>query len=187
MNRLIHIIIRQQQKDYRDRSFFSQEAIKSAITEDVIRQAFRDKDNNSDCKLALDHIDSAVKAILNGGHRIFAILALIRQTSLIQNFIEFDSFQESGLDQGLPFEWTRLQRILVFETVAKEFFEKQWSFSSPVFSSSVFSRPLPKQTIFPFTKQQRLDEGAFGIVYEIQIPKSHHRFSKELVSRANKG
>jgi len=182
MNRLIRIILAQEQRDFRDRPFYSSEPLRREITEDIIRDAFRDKNAGAECRLAPEFIESAVQAILNGGHRVFAILSLNRHARLIRNFAESDSSQDSKLDQGLPFEQLRLQHILDDEPTAREFFNRQWSFTSPVFSSSVFTKSFPQQTIFPFLEQRKLDEGTFGVVFDLNIAPSHHKFATGAVS-----
>lgn len=163
-------------KNPRGQHFVSNQELYEVLSRDSVHKALHDKDISNSCKLEVYHIDHAVDAIISGAHRIFAILVYIRNTKCIRHFIEGDKYKGSGLDHGLPFDKENLRTILPTELIADEFYERQWHFSAPIFSDSVFSRALPPETILPFTNEQRLGEGGFGDVYSINIEPSHQRY-----------
>jgi hypothetical protein len=163
-------------KNFRRQSFVSEQALAELLTRDAVYQALSDERASDDCKLAPFHIEQAIDVVVNGSHKIFAILVHIRQTKSIRQFIENDPFRGSGLDRGLPFDEAKLCDILSEPVIANEFYERQWHFVAPKFSESVFTRTLPQETILPFIKQQLLGEGGFGDVYNIEIASSHQLF-----------
>lgn len=154
--------------------FSSEQDLRDIFTEDTIRNALCDENIQDDCKIDPEHIEQAVKFVIYGAFKIFAILVHIRHTSSLLRFIETDNYQ-TGLDSRLPFEERRLKAILK-DPASQEFYERQWHFIAPVFCDSVFRRILPPETILPITHQEFLGKGSFGIVYGINIAPSHQQF-----------
>ena len=118
-------------------------------------------------------IESAARYLFDiGGRRIFAILALIQRPHLILDFIKDDQLQRGDPDHKLPFKKGQLKHLLPSPT-SEEFWDKQWEFTAPFFSDSVFARVLPDEFVLPFLKEEDLGEGALGRVYNIQIEQSY--------------
>lgn len=171
-----------ERRNYAERSFYPNDLIRGVMTEDSIRNALLDNNPTLGVRIPIEHVDSAVRGILQGAQRIFGILVLIRQASLITKFIESDNYQPSGRDNGLPFPRSYLNKMFRDSNTSLEFFNKQWSFSAPIFSRTVFVRSLEKKTVLPFTINKRLGEGAFGEVFDINIPEGHYMFSHSQVT-----
>jgi hypothetical protein len=168
--------VQNKHRNVQGRCFVAEEDLRAVLTRGAVNQALYDKDIDKNCKLELYHIDEAVDVVINGAHRVFAILVLIRYTKFILQFIQGDNYQGSGLDQRLPFDKDRLRSIFHAQAPIEEFYDKQWHFTAPIFSDSVFTRLLPRETILPITEEEQLGEGGFGNVYRITIPPSHQRF-----------
>jgi hypothetical protein len=116
--------------------------------------------------------DEAVKAVLNGGQRLFAILNALGKESLILNFKRVDSFLDKPLDSALPYEEPLLRGIL--EEDYRDFYDRQWSFASPVFKRDLHERSLPKLSILPFTAVVPIgNQGDFANASLVKIPSSH--------------
>jgi hypothetical protein len=176
MEKLRNKIWELQNENFRHQKFVSEQDLGELLTRDVVYQALSDERASDNCRLEPFHIEQVVDVVVNGGHKVFAILVHIRQTKSIRQFIENDQFQGSGLDRGLPFGKAKLCDILSESVTANEFYEQQWRFVAPKFSESVFTRTLPPEMILPFIKQQPLGEGGFGDVYNIEIASSHQLF-----------
>lgn len=59
---------------------------------------------------------------------------------------------------------------------AREFFDKQWMFLAPVFSTDKPARDVSALSILPFTKKQpKPNKGSFGQVFKCQIHTDHIR------------
>jgi hypothetical protein len=168
--------VQNKHRNVQGRCFVAEEDLRAVLTRDTVNQALYDKDIDKNCKLEPYHIDEAVNVVINGAHRVFAILVLIRYTKFILQFIQGDNYQGSGLDQRLPFDKDQLRSIFQAQAPIEEFYDKQWHFTAPIFSDSVFTRLLPRETILPITEEEQLGEGGFGNVYRIAIPPSHQRF-----------
>ena len=147
--------------------FYPHQAVRDLFTPKVVYEIFRDQ------KLEPHAIEPAVRYLLDiGGRRIFAILALIRGSHLFLDFIKDDKLQRGDPDYRLPFKKDQLEGLLPFPTSA-EFWDKQWEFTAPFFSESVFARVLPDEFILPFLNEEYLGEGALGRVYSVQIEQSY--------------
>jgi hypothetical protein len=147
--------------------FYPHQAVHDLITPEVVYKILEND------KFEPYTIDSAAQYLINvGGRRIFAILALIQRPHLFLNFIKDDQLQRGDPDHKLPFEKGQLKQLLPSPT-SEEFWDKQWEFTAPFFSESVFARVLPDEFILPFLKEEDLGEGALGIVYNVQIEQSY--------------
>lgn len=149
------------------------------MTEDAIREALLDEENDSNCRLSSIYIDDAVSNIRNGGAKVFALLVLVRCTNSLLEFINRDHFQR-GIDEQLPLSRADLERMLPSSNEAEDFYSRQWQFAVPVFSESIFNKVYPIDYILPFTKDNRIGVGGFGVVYEIEIDSSYHNFQDGL-------
>ena len=173
MEGLRNSILTLQRLNVYNENFVSSDDLRKVLTEDALRSALRDRISTDDCRLEPYNIEDVLKAVIQGAHRIFAILVHIRRTSSILQFMRHDRYQASGLDNRLPFRMEELRAIFPAQIVRNEFYERQWHYSSPVFCDSVVIRDLPVNTILPFVNEEPLGDGAFGDVYRIEIPPSH--------------
>lgn len=183
MDKLRNLIfeVRSKNENIDGHYFVADQDLRDVMTQDVVREALLDQDINRKSRLEPYHVDHAASVIASGAHKIFAILVLIDYTKAIRQFIENDNYQSSSLDHGLPYDKVKLRELLPTERVVTDFFEKQWHFTTPMFSDSVFHRFLPRETILPIIKQDWLSSGGFGEVYSIEIPSSHQRFHSGLL------
>ncbi|KAF1992761.1 hypothetical protein P154DRAFT_583495 [Amniculicola lignicola CBS 123094] len=130
------------------------------------------RDVIGECGIKIYRSDEAVEAVLNGGQRLFAILNAMGKESLILNFKRADSFLDKPLDSALPYEEPLLKRIL--EEDYRDFYDRQWSFASPMFKRDLHERSLPKHSILPFTAVVEVkNQGAFATASLVRIPSSH--------------
>ena len=147
--------------------FYPHQAVRELFTPNIVYEIFRDQN------IEPHAIEPAVRYLLDvGGRRIFAILALIRGSHLFLDFIKDDKLQRGDPDYKLPFNKDQLEGLLPFPT-STEFWDKQWEFTAPFFSESVFARVLPPEFILPFLNEEDLGEGALGRVYNVQIEQSY--------------
>ena len=130
-------------------------------------------------KVPKENLDDLVNFVLAGAMNVFAVLVLIERPSRISDFTP-EYHQESKIDDRLPFSLERLESILnkgdASSAEACRFYERQWEFTSPIFSGTLTRRDLPYDTILPFLKKEPTGSGGFGTVYEIDIEPSHQRF-----------
>lgn len=119
--------------------------------------------------------DEAIEAVLNGGHRVFAILnAIDQETSILLFRRKADAFLDKPLDSGLPYDQHFLESIL--PDFCQEFYQFQWRFASPVFKRNLHDRFLPQQTILPFLKVEDVSfRGAFAEVCRVTLSGSHQQ------------
>jgi hypothetical protein len=112
--------------------------------------------------------EQIVDHILRDGIKIFSALVLIDEISSILCFIEEDLLQ----DARLPFELSTLSDKLSLP-FARDFFERQWDFSSPQLFRGTLTRSLDKRILLPFVKDNWIDEGGFGKIFEIKLHPDH--------------
>ncbi|KAK6352409.1 hypothetical protein TWF730_009236 [Orbilia blumenaviensis] len=119
--------------------------------------------------------NDVIKWVTSHGRRIFGILVLLGgKEHFITKFIGRD-FQGTKFDEKLPFSIAELEDIA--PEIAEEFYERQWEFVSPVWSKNAMHRELPSDVRLPFTKNERLGQGGFGVVYEITLHPQHQRMA----------
>ena len=164
--------------DYR--YFIPKHKLRKVIDSDSIRKVLFES------QMEVYHVDEAVEIIDKGAWRTFAILICINQPLCIVSFIEDAGIQSGLIDNHLPFELTKLEKLLD-RTTACDFYEKQWEFTAPSFSRSVLMRKLPPQFILPFLKDEILKEGGFGAFYKVHIEHSYQRFGGEPHHEASYG
>jgi hypothetical protein len=153
------------------RWFIPHQALYDLMTKDVVEGAIRDT------KLERYHINDLIQVVLNCGKKIFAILALIGRPECILRFVEDDNLQHSQLDHRLPLTIEKLQWLLPTPIAAKQFHERQWEFTAPVFTGSVLPRALEKEVILPFVgKDTKIGSGGFGDVHLVEIESCHQIF-----------
>ena len=133
-----------------------------ALSEDAIRKALQDVGTKP------YQLDEIVKHVLSHGIKIFAILVLTDQAAHVSKFIEACELH----DVRLPFSLNVLDKQLPLP-FSKDFYEKQWELSAPIFRRGTINKSLNDRSILPFTKDRRIGTGAFGTVYEIELDHSH--------------
>ena len=178
MDTLYSSISKTRRKNADRRYFAPSHLVREVMTSESIRIVLLDS------QVRMHHVEEAVEIIRNGAWNVFAILVLIKQPWSIVGFIEDDLMQRGPIDHHLPFELTKLQQLLG-ETVAQDFHDKQWEFTAPFFSGSVFKRVLPDDFVLPFLSDTDLSEGSFGAVHQIQVERSYQNFSREAYHEAS--
>jgi hypothetical protein len=150
--------------------FFPHQAVCELIDPGIVRKTLGVGSNRVepyDLEEAARYIDE------RGGRRTFAILVLLKRPDLFPNFIKDDQLQGSDPDHKLPYGQEKLEALLC-PPVSHEFWDKQWEFTAPFFSESLFARVLPDEFILPFLKKDKLlGTGALGRVFEIVIERSY--------------
>lgn len=125
-------------------------------------------------------INETVDRVLDGGLKVFALLAAVHDIKSITRFIKEDQFSEvSSLDARLPLKETDISRYFSNPDKGKLFYRRQWSYLAPVFSEnrSRSLRELDDRIILPFLpKKNLIAEGGFGKVYKVKIEASHYIF-----------
>ena len=132
--------------------------------------------------------------------RLFCILVLVQKSYLISDFLQ------TGIgDSDLPFsrdDKTRRSRkfklcskLLPNEPLEcmshwksrwiKDFSREQWSVMTPDFNDgdSIQHYKFDDNSVFPFTKDEernRVKEGGYGTVWEIEIHPAHHSFHSKV-------
>ena len=140
------------------------------MTRDLLRKAIVEQFPPQRVAEIVDHVQS-------GGHKIFAILILMKQCGFFDKFIQDRLYSSADIDSLLPYEERDLLPKFSNSQLALDFFQKQWSFIAPVFSDSVFKAELRSEVVLPFLRDDFLESGGFGDVYDVEIESSHQRFS----------
>jgi hypothetical protein len=147
--------------------------VRETLKPELIRQSLLD------CAVEQHQVDEATQVIIEGAWNVYAILIMIRKPQYILAFIKDDHLQRSTIDNKLPLSLERLNKVLKDPITVDEFYDKQWGFTAPLFSKSVFIRSLPDKFVLPFLTDVELGEGSFGKVYKIQIEHSFQLFGRE--------
>lgn len=140
------------------RWFIPQGPLRQLMTEDFICDTLQVSGTKA------HRLDETTKIIFKTRAKIFSVLILIHQPSLIVNFIEKDELQ----DRRLPFELQVLEKEIM-NACAREFYEKQWEFTAPEFFRGTLTRVLNENIVLPFIKDEEIGYGSFGIVHEITL------------------
>jgi len=111
--------------------------------------------------------EELTRHITTSASKVFAILALIKEIRLVSDLIERNKLQDSSLPLQLE-DLTDLGAA-----VALKFYETQWQFLAPWFTRSIISKSINPNCVLPFLKDERLEIGAFGTVYEICLDPQH--------------
>jgi len=144
--------------------------VRDTLKPELVRQSLLE------CAVGQHQVDEATQVIIDGAWNVYAILIMIRKPQYILAFIKDDHLQRSTIDDKLPLDLEKLKKILEDTITAEEFNDRQWGFTAPLFSKSVFIRSLPEQFVLPFLTEVELGDGNFGKVYKIQVEQSFQRF-----------
>ncbi|KAI9739969.1 MAG: hypothetical protein M1818_005025 [Claussenomyces sp. TS43310] len=173
--------------NFESRHYIPERALYRILTETSIRDVLKD------CEAVQPYeIHDLVKVILSGARKIFSILVLNNHVKYVKKFVEIDQLQALPLDHRLPLGLEKL-KMLLSESHARIFHEKQWEFTSPTFSESVLRRQLDDEIILPFVSETSIGKGGFGVVHEIELdveqnlyPQTYQKLvRKELLSHTD--
>jgi hypothetical protein len=153
-----------------DRFIIPHQQLYRLMTRNVVLDALQECEH-----IPAYHVNGIVERVMKGGLRLFSILIVVGQEKSILRFIERDGMQRSGLDDKLPFSADELQAIIPETDGASDFFKRQWEFVAPVFSRNVLHRSLNSKIRLPFVQNKKIDEGGFGVVYEIKLHPDHQK------------
>lgn len=123
----------------------------------------RCKDSGQDYEL-----EKLAHEILDHSKKIFAILVLMKEENLIQDFIH-KRYRDSSLLHS--------NEIPATVKDSKKFQRKKWMFLAPIFEAGDIHRELDARTIVPIVSQSRIGSGASGIVYKVEL----YRVQQKLV------
>ncbi|KAF2809499.1 kinase-like protein [Mytilinidion resinicola] len=165
LRRSIEALLSQVDGDSDEREFIPRQALFELLTPENVR-----KEIDNVPAISFYHKDKVVDWVVTKGRKVFAILVLLKnEQRWLLSFIEHDQFAQ--MDERLPFPLTFLQSTV--PDIAKEFYNRQWEFVSPVLSRNVMHRSFPSRIRLPFIKNKLFDKGGFGDVYEIELHPDH--------------
>lgn len=119
--------------------------------------------------------DECFDRIYTSGHKVFAVLVLIRRVSLLPNFVQTDQMnKEPALDSKLPFSLEDLTLKFGDKGAAMEFEDQQWRVAIPFLRQDLAYRTFHQKTILPFTKKESLVSGGFGEVDVVTVAAGQH-------------
>lgn len=144
--------------------FVPELSLYKVMTKGVILDALRD------AQIGAHQRDEIAKKVHQSGRKIFAILILVERAVDIVKFVEADELE----DVKLPFSNEFLEKAIGMADT-KEFVEKQWEFTAPTFQRGTLNRRLKEEAILPFTMHKKMDKGAFGTVYMVELDESHQK------------
>lgn len=154
------------------RWFVPQRPLRQLMTEDFIRATLQVSGTKA------HRLDETTKIIFKTRVKIFSVLILIHQPSLIANFIEKDELQ----DRRLPFELQVLEKEIK-NACGREFYQKQWEFTAPEFFHGTLTRVLNENVVLPFIKDEEIGYGSFGVVHEITLHPDNQLLEDKLRQR----
>jgi hypothetical protein len=171
LSRELHMVRRENPST--NHFFTPSHLVRDALKPGLVRQSLLD------CAVESHQVDEATQIIIEGAWNVYAILVMIRKPQYILAFINDDNLQRASIDDKLPLDLEKLKKVLEDPVTAEEFYDRQWGFTAPLFSKSVFIRSLPEKFVLPFLAEAELGEGSFGKVYKIQVEHSFQRFGCE--------
>jgi hypothetical protein len=159
-------VIGLQTRNFESASFVPASDLERLLTEDVVRATIRES--------AIDiwKKDEAIRIVMSGAKRVFAILVLQGKLHLLSKFIENDQFHKGELDAKLPISEATLQALLG-KAAGRSFWDNQWIFVAPVFRHDLSHRRLENPVVLPFIQSSPIGEGAFGVVSEVTLHAQH--------------
>lgn len=171
LNRALHMVRRENPTT--NHYFTPSHLVRDTLKPDLVRQSLLE------CVVEQHQVDEATQLIIEGAWNVYAILIMIKKPQHILAFIKDDHLQRSTIDDKLPMDLEKLKKLLKDPITAEEFYDRQWGFTAPLFSRSIFIRSLPEKFVLPFLADVELGEGSFGKVYKIQVEHSFQRFGCE--------
>lgn len=163
--------------DNATQDFLPNSCIAELITEDSIRRELKIDQNleNSDEK-------DLIYFILHHAKKVFAI-ALVSGVGGDDLFTAMKKFKQSNFrddNNSLPVKKKALSALPCFSgrpwklRTTRSFFENQWRFLAPVFSSKIFKHDLEPEHILPFVwVGNEFRDGTFSQVYKVLIHEAH--------------
>ena len=117
-------------ENYDHKSFISFQKLEVLFTRDKLLELVQQ------CDLKFYIVEEIINRVLEGGLRVFAILAAIHDIGSIEKFVKTDHYSESSLDAKLPLDKTDISRYFSDQNKGERFYREQWTFLAPVFSIS---------------------------------------------------
>lgn len=151
--------------------FIPHDSLYNLLTNDVIRDAFLQEN------MEVEHLDELAHEVASRARKIFSILLFINEVPLMRSFFKADQLQSGDLDSKLPFELDHLNKFLPGQE-SEDFFDNQWEFAVPVFSGKVITRALHPKTRLPFLNQAKKGNGAFGMVFGVEVQPEHWKWEQ---------
>ena len=150
------------------RYFVPAGALEKVLTIDAVQFAVRE------CGIALYeyHQQHITSMILKGGRKVFAILTMLDEQTLISKFLQNDKFEWTKLDSNLPYAHSALE-LIMSRTRAWKFHEIQWEFIAPVFKRGMPHYTLSDDVILPFVDEQIVGVGPFSTARALTIHPDH--------------
>ena len=163
--------LRRNNKNFRARLFLPELSLHKLMQKESVCTAL--------AELKIEHYrrEELAREIVQRARKVFAILLLIGHGEAIEVMFKHDSLQQLSVDAKLPFSERSLQILLGNDSLAGDFFERQWELITPVFSHTLLPREFEGETILPFLGQEPKGDGSFGEVWEYDIHPENHRFS----------
>jgi hypothetical protein len=169
--------------EYR-RNFLPHGHLTNVLTQEAVEQELEGMEND-----LLDHekrrFDISYRLQLSSWICTWAsvLFATVIQCALTPRtmYLSLANFEQQRFDDScLPIEAPRMTQSKLFRKKIwktfhlEDFYEKQWRFLVPVFSSGQYHYDLADQTILPFTGDMRdVVNGGFSSVRKVEIHPSH--------------
>ena len=169
-------LLRRSVKSISGRDYFPESWLLETLSKPEIQHAVET------CVVDATKRKEAVNVILNGGRRVFAILVIIREESMLVDFMETDNLLQNTLDSRLPLDFSTIRQLLPenpeSDVVAKEFCDRQWEVLAPIFGPDLSHRVFDNMAIMPFLwgSSKKAGEGGFGFVDRVTLHEAHHGF-----------
>lgn len=153
--------------NYEQQPFVPYEAVKSLLTVKKTEEIVFDLS----CKgqFQVYQQQEIVRSICSNGLRLFATLLSFSRPELIVHFIEHDHYAHGQLDSRLPLSKLSLDPILKDDYLCSRFDKHQWKFLPPFLNADQSHRELEDGARLPYVKCKRLDDGAFGEVFQMSV------------------
>lgn len=154
-----------------NRYFIPASALQQIVTKNSVQVALNIQN------YPLHRRQEALDYVMNGGKRVFGILAIMGKLRLLINFVEHDPLHLVQLDAKLPLQESALRKILLEDSA--EFFGLQWEFCSPVFGPKDYlHRVYDDEMTLPFLEERSLETGSglmsLTVVHASHVPHLQH-------------
>lgn len=138
--------------------------IEHKMTEDMIKGCFNIKQHSKKSDEIVEFIKSSAK-------KTFAIVVWIKPNDIMA---VMRSLKRRGVDdKKLPI---KSKGELGAKAWASDFYEEQWRFVAPIFSTDAPNHDLEESHVLPFiSKSVDLGRGSFGVVTQYFIHRNHLR------------
>ncbi|KAL2839736.1 hypothetical protein BJY01DRAFT_250336 [Aspergillus pseudoustus] len=139
-----------------------------AVSESQIKQVLKGV-------LPREDVGEVADVITTRARKVFSILVLNNHARHIRSFITSDQLQHADLDTALPFDKSKLRRIMSDEDAVEAFYERQWEFCAPRFQGGIIPRRLDPHTIMPYVEEDMIASGG-----KEQLPDTTTTYENEV-------